>query len=896
MAIASFACARSPDAGGFRCGNGRVEAGEQCDEGPANGEPTAGRCRFDCTAPRCGDGIVDTGEGCDDGEGNSDVWRGACRTTCVPASCGDGVVDPGEECDDGADNEDTAAEACRTWCRWPSCGDGVRDAGEACDDGPANSDTAPDSCRTNCRAAGCGDGAIDTGEECDDGARNADDVASACRSGCRLPICGDGVIDLGEECDDADPHGDDGCTRQCALNLPATCFADGLPVLDVRSVGVPEGTGYRVDAFLESGRRRSSGIECELDGKEALYAFPIPAAGDLVVELEMPASQVTRARLAVGRSCTNVIACLDDLDWTGSLRHVVEGVSPADGVYFFLVDQRGGDSRTYYTLHVYVRPALAAGDPCAVDGSLGPCGTGRHPGVCLDGDGDGLGECTDRLREGAVFSTDPVDPCLAPLSCRGGRCGPSCGDGIRQEWEACDDGNAVEDDNCGTTCEPRVWTCADPFDLNLAWDPATQGAVWYDELDRSVDTFAGPCNAGSAPDLMASFVAPTAGRYHFRAAAHDEYVVLGVLRSCDPADLWSCGSFDWATSTTSAGVFLAAGQAISLVVDGGSQWAEDRVGEFALSAVLEACGDGVVQGGEECDDGNDRSDDRCLPDCTVAGETCASPYRLPPLDSTGIVEWTESWSPYTRDLPAPSCAGSVPSDAVAAFTPPRTGRYSFQTRGARYLVVRSETCSGADELGCVSRWIEVQAVEADLVAGETVWIAIGRPGAPSDGTEWPEEFTLRIAPVVCGDGIRAYPEECDDGNTEAGDGCDPNCRIAPLAEVEPNDVRAEAQYVPPGSRIAGSLPPEDIDFVSFDLAAGIPVTLTTYLGESGGCPAVGAGSLVLDLYGPTGDWIGTARACEPLSFAPVTGGRHFVRLDDDEERGIAAYLLDIGAP
>ena len=46
------------------CGNGKLEDGEECDDGEANAdEPDA--CRADCVLPTCGDGIVDTDEECD---------------------------------------------------------------------------------------------------------------------------------------------------------------------------------------------------------------------------------------------------------------------------------------------------------------------------------------------------------------------------------------------------------------------------------------------------------------------------------------------------------------------------------------------------------------------------------------------------------------------------------------------------------------------------------------------------------------------------------------------------------------------------------------------------------------------------------------------------------------
>ncbi len=120
------------------CGNGTVEAGEECDEGADNSDTAPGACRSNCRSPFCGDGVVDTNEECDEGAANSDRVAGACRTNCTPARCGDGVVDPSsdpdldEECDDGPDNSDTAPGACRTDCHLPACGDGVVDPGQHC--------------------------------------------------------------------------------------------------------------------------------------------------------------------------------------------------------------------------------------------------------------------------------------------------------------------------------------------------------------------------------------------------------------------------------------------------------------------------------------------------------------------------------------------------------------------------------------------------------------------------------------------------------------------------------------------------------------------------------------------------------------------------------------------
>ncbi|MGE6759007.1 DUF4215 domain-containing protein [Corallococcus interemptor] len=68
------------------CGNGKVDRGEQCDNGNANG-PGYGKCSLSCIwNARCGDGIpqYDFGETCDDG---NDVNTDACPNNCQ--------IDPG---------------------------------------------------------------------------------------------------------------------------------------------------------------------------------------------------------------------------------------------------------------------------------------------------------------------------------------------------------------------------------------------------------------------------------------------------------------------------------------------------------------------------------------------------------------------------------------------------------------------------------------------------------------------------------------------------------------------------------------------------------------------------------------------------------------------------------
>jgi len=171
----------------------------------------------DCVAaPLCGNGEVDDGEQCDDGPDNSDTTPDACRTTCVDPSCGDGVVDSDEECDDG---NQVDGDGCAADCTIEGgvCGNGVLDDGEECDDG---NQVDGDGCASDCTVepGACGNGTLDDGEECDDGAQNSDVLPDHCRTDCTSPTCGDGVVDVlaGEQCE---PPSTLLCDDTCQLTL-----------------------------------------------------------------------------------------------------------------------------------------------------------------------------------------------------------------------------------------------------------------------------------------------------------------------------------------------------------------------------------------------------------------------------------------------------------------------------------------------------------------------------------------------------------------------------------------------------------------------------------------------------------------------------------------------------
>lgn len=196
------------------CGDGEAEGElgdlhyEMCDGSDLRGEDCVSigqaqgvlRCNSNCGwdisgcvggGAVCGDGVVDAGEECDDGNNNvTDACLSGPMGTCLFASCGDGYLQAGvESCDDGnGDNTDGCPDGVGGTCEAASCGDGhVQVGAENCE--PSLDPT----CNHNCTNY-CGDGATRSPERCDDNI--------SCSSDCQR-YCGDGVVDtdLGEVCD-----------------------------------------------------------------------------------------------------------------------------------------------------------------------------------------------------------------------------------------------------------------------------------------------------------------------------------------------------------------------------------------------------------------------------------------------------------------------------------------------------------------------------------------------------------------------------------------------------------------------------------------------------------------------------------------------------------------------
>ncbi|MFQ5463682.1 MAG: IPTL-CTERM sorting domain-containing protein [Phycisphaerae bacterium] len=145
----------------------------------------------------CGNGIVEANEECDDGNINQ---HDSCLRDCVLNVCGDGFHNVGiEECDDAGESA-----SCDADCTLPICGDGIVNAAafEQCDNGP---DDPSDCCLSICFFASsgslCGQGPTECSDQgiCDGGGNcNANDAPAG--SPCGAPADMPGSCFTGDAC------------------------------------------------------------------------------------------------------------------------------------------------------------------------------------------------------------------------------------------------------------------------------------------------------------------------------------------------------------------------------------------------------------------------------------------------------------------------------------------------------------------------------------------------------------------------------------------------------------------------------------------------------------------------------------------------------------------------
>ncbi len=265
------------------------------------------------------------------------------------------------------------------------------------------------------------------------------------------------------------------------------------------------------------------------------------------------------------------------------------------------------------------------------DGCSATCRVETDPSLCGDGSLDPGEECDDG-------NNDDGDGCSA--SCIIEIPDPFCGDGNLDPGEECDDGNNVDGDGCSASCTIEILACTVPVtDLNAVATFVGTSFTYTTDNFSTNDNLIGSCRTDSTNDVTFSlYVASNSdvslsvdrdplflgGNPRFSLYARTDCANPLTELACDPGDASRASSFTLHN--------VAAGTTLFITVD---SWDPgfgfgNGTGPFILEGTITpsagggVCGDGILDPGEACDDGNTVSGGGCSASCQLEPNVCGA--------------------------------------------------------------------------------------------------------------------------------------------------------------------------------------------------------------------------------------------------------------------------------
>ena len=376
----------------------------------------------------------------------------------------------------------------------------------------------------------------------------------------------------------------------------------------------------------------------------------------------------------------------------------------------------------------------------------GPMGDAGSMDLPVAGPGCGDGIVNQPSEECDDGNTLPGDGCSGACTkedysdCppKGGACTSTikCGDGVIEGFEVCDDGNAKDGDGCSSDCLIK--------DPNYDCSVAAQMCIDLNVCGDSKVTGDENCDDGNAK---------SGDGCSADCSTVEDGFICGKpgVGSCKKIVIPVCGDGvldsgeDCDDGNTSPGDGCSA---TCTIVDG---WACPTPGSGCLQKV---CGDGVRTPDEQCDDHNTVNSDGCSSTCTVetgddVGWVCPEAGK-PCIPKCG--DKKKNGYEQCDDGNAKSGDGCSSSCLIEP-------GYVCATLGAPCAkAICGQNGKEADE-GCD----DGNTIYGDGCSGQCQ----NEPTFNSDGS----------AKIVCGDGIHTSAEACDDGNTNGGDGCSATCTV-----------------------------------------------------------------------------------------------------------------------
>jgi cysteine-rich repeat protein len=327
------------------------------------------------------------------------------------------------------------------------------------------------------------------------------------------------------------------------------------------------------------------------------------------------------------------------------------------------------------------------------------------------------------------------------------RCNPKCGDGVIIHPETCDDGNSGSDDGCSSICTIETgWRCESSAGLPSTCCQTPCSCLVSDWSDFSQCPVT--CGTGIQTKTRSVLRAADIGGAPCQALTEEKSCTFPPCRKCSDEPTQGKECFD--TNYEDG--------------DGCSSQCKIEEGYTCTGnpSVCKNCGNGKVEGDEQCDIGDKDAFFRGCFTCQIEyGWTCktnqdkSSTCAVCGNGSKHDIEECDDGNTKNND----GC--SYPTCKVEAGYTCGTVNVPDGLKSVCYLcgngkVEGSEKCDDGGKNngdGCSS-----------TCTIEPGYICSNSAGQPS-------------ICLFCGDGIKGITEACDDGNSDNGDGCSSTCTI-----------------------------------------------------------------------------------------------------------------------
>ncbi len=316
-----------------------------------------------------------------------------------------------------------------------------------------------------------------------------------------------------------------------------------------------------------------------------------------------------------------------------------------------------------------------------------------------------------------------------------------CGDGVVQPPELCDDGNTKSGDGCddrcsvepGFSCQGAMSACA---------PVCGDGTVVAPEECDGADVAGATCES----------------------AGFDKGTIACDATTCvlDTSACYSCGDSIAQGDEVCDGSDVGGASCTGEGFDGGALACTSGCALDTSGCTRISCGNGIVEGTEECDDDGLLALDGCSSNCSIeSGWTCSGqPSTCTELCGNNQLDAGEQCD--SAQLGGQDCVGlgfdGGTLGCTSGCTHDTTGCTRFSCGDGQ--ITTGETCDGTDLAGgtCAS--------VGDFIGGTLL----------CSSTNCLYDVSGCI-PIRCGDGVISTGEACDDNNAGSGDGCNILCSV-----------------------------------------------------------------------------------------------------------------------